>query len=140
LAFWQANEAIQALATRRWGGRCTTVTRYRYLHEVFLQGGKGALGVHGLEMTSVHAKTGEQLYHNSLITNHRLRTANVLEGAQAGRGRWKIAHENQHVLKTTGSHIEHHFGHGKQYLAALLLRLNRLAFLFHTVLEWGDDK
>ena len=27
---------------------------------------------------------------------------------------------------------------GKQYLAATLLSLNLLAFLFHTVLEWSD--
>jgi len=140
LAFWQANDAIQELETRRWGGRFTTVTRYRYLNEVFLQGGKGALVVNWLEMTSVHAKTGEQLYHNSFITNHRLSTENVLEVAQAGRGRWKIENENNNVLKTKGYHIEHNFGHGKKYLAAFLLSLNLLAFLFHTVLEWGDAK
>ena len=29
---------------------------------------------------------------------------------------------------------------GKQYLAAFLLSLNLLAFLFHTVLEWSDNK
>ena len=60
--------------------------------------------------------------------------------AQAGRGRWKIENENNNVLKTKGYHIEHNFGHGKQYLAAFLLSLNLLAFLFHTVLEWCDDK
>ena len=140
VAFWQANDAIQELETRRWGGRFTTITRYRYLNEVFLQGGKGALDVNWLEMTSVNAKTGEQLYHNSFITNHRLSTENVLEVAQAGRGRWKIENENNNVLKTKGYHIEHNFGHGKKYLAAFLLSLNLLAFLFHTVLEWGDDK
>jgi hypothetical protein len=42
------------------------------------------------------------------------------------------------VLKTKGYHLEHNFGHGKQYLAATMLSLNLLAFLFHTVLEWGD--
>jgi len=44
------------------------------------------------------------------------------------------------VLKTKGYHVEHNFGHGKQYLSAFLLRLNLLAFLFHTVLEWSDDQ
>jgi hypothetical protein len=47
-------------------------------------------------------------------------------------------HENTNVLKTKGYHLEHNFGHGKKYLAALLLSLNLLAFLFHTVLEWSD--
>jgi hypothetical protein len=55
--------------------------------------------------------------------------------AQAGRGRWKIENENNNVLKTKGSHVEHNFGHGQQYLAAVMLSLNLLAFLFHTVLD-----
>jgi hypothetical protein len=49
-------------------------------------------------------------------------------------------HDNNNVLKPKGYHLEHNFGHGKQYLAAFLLSLNLLAFLFHTVLEWSDDK
>ena len=48
--------------------------------------------------------------------------------------------QNNNVLKTKGDHLEHNFGHGKQYLAAFLLSLNLLALLFHTVLEWSDDK
>ena len=44
------------------------------------------------------------------------------------------------VLKTKGYHVEHNFGHGQQYLAAMMCSLNLLAFLFHTVLEWSDDK
>ena len=43
------------------------------------------------------------------------------------------------MLKTKGYHLEHNFGHGQQYLSAFL-SLNLLAFLFHTVLEWSDDK
>ncbi len=31
--------------------------------------------------------------------------------------------------------MEHNFGHGSQHLASLLLSLNLLAFLFHTVLD-----
>jgi hypothetical protein len=56
------------------------------------------------------------------------------------RGRWKSENENNNVLKTKGYHLEHTFGHGKQSLAAFLLRLNLLAFLFHTVLEGSDNK
>jgi hypothetical protein len=59
--------------------------------------------------------------------------------AQAGRGRWKIENENNNVLKTKGYHLEHNFGHGKQYLSAFMLSLNLMAFLFHTVLEWSDE-
>ncbi|KPQ31473.1 MAG: hypothetical protein HLUCCA11_23705, partial [Phormidesmis priestleyi Ana] len=44
------------------------------------------------------------------------------------------------VLKTKGYHLEHNFGHGKQHLATLLLTLNLLAFLFHTVLGLADER
>ena len=107
---------------------------------MFLRGGKDALSVNGLEITVIHAKTGEQLYHNSFITNHYGTDDNVVDLAQAGRGRWKIENENNNVLKTKGYHIEHNFGHGKTYLAAFMLSLNLLAFLFHTVLQWCDAK
>jgi hypothetical protein len=140
LAFWQANDAVKELETRRQSGRFTDLTRYRYLNDVFLRGGPGALAVNWLEITSVNAKTGEQLYHNSFITNHCLSPETVSQVAQAGRGRWKVENENNNVLKTKGYHIEHNFGHGKRYLAAFLLSLNLLAFLCHTVLQWCDDK
>ena len=96
--------------------------------------------MHWLEIRVINAKTGEQLYHTSFSTNHRLRAATVSQVAQAGRGRWKGENENNHVLKTKGYHIEHNFGPGKRYLAAFLLSLNLLACLFHTVLQWCDEQ
>src|SRR5215475_12414186 len=138
LAFWQAQGAIAQCEQRCRHGRLTEVTLYRFINEVLLQDGKHARAVNGVEMTVRNAKTGVQLYDNTFITNHRLSAENVAQVAQAGRGRWKIENENNNVLKTKGSHLEHNFGHGKQYLAATLLRLHLLAFLFHTVLEWSD--
>jgi hypothetical protein len=138
LAFWQANDGITTCESRHWNGRFTEVSLYRFLHDVLLLDGKETLSVNWFELTVVNATTGAQLYHNSFVTNHRVTADNVVEVAQAGRGRWKIENENNNVLKTKGYHIEHNFGHGQQYLAALLLSLNLLAFLFHTVLEWSD--
>jgi len=63
-----------------------------------------------------------------------------MDVAQAARGRGKIAHDNHNGLKTKGSQLEHNFGHGKPYRAAFLLSLHLLAFLFHTGLEWSDDR
>ena len=140
LAFWQANDGIAALERRHWNGRFTEVRLYRYINDVRLRDGHDALSINWFEITVVKAKTGEQLYHNSFITNHRLHADNVADVAQAGRGRWKIENENNNVLKTKGYHLEHNFGHGQHYLSAFLLRLNLLAFLFHTVLEWSDDQ
>ena len=125
---------------RRWNGRFTAVTLVRYINDVLLRRGADTLSVNWFDITVVNAKTGEQLYHNSGITKHRLTVDNVMDVAQSGRGRWKIENENNNVLKTKGYHLEHNFGHGKQYLAAFMLSLNLLACLFHTVLEWSDDK
>lgn len=52
---------------------------------------------------------------------------------------WKVENEHNNVLKTKSYHIEHNFGHGNQYLAALLLSLNLLAFLFHTVADLVNE-
>jgi hypothetical protein len=138
VAFWQANDGITACERRHWNGRFTEVSLYRFLNDVLLLEGKEALPVNWFEITVINAKTGEQLYHNSFITNHQVTADNVAAAAQAGRGRWKIANENNNILKTKGYHVEHNFGHGQQYLAAIMLSLNLIAFLFHTVLEWSD--
>jgi hypothetical protein len=121
-------------------GAVTEVLLYRFLNNVLLQDGKQTLSVNWVEITVANAKTGEQLYYNTFITNHRLSADNVAQVAQAGRGRWKSENENNNVLKTKGYHLEHNFGHGKQYLSATMLSLNLLAFLFHTVMQWSDEQ
>jgi hypothetical protein len=139
LAFWQAQDMISHCEERRRNGSVTEVAISRFINDVLLQDGKQRLAVNWIEITVVNAKTGEQLYYNTFITNHRLTKENAAQVAQAGRGRWKIENENNNVLKTKGYHLEHNFGHGKTYLSATLLSLNLLAFLFHTVLEWSDE-
>ncbi len=140
VAFWHANDGIATCERRHRHGRFTEMSIYRFLHDVSLLDGQDALSVAWFEITVVNATTGEPLYPNSFMTNHRVPVENVAEVAQAGRGRWKSENENNNVLKTKGYHVEHNFGHGKQYLAAVMLSLNLLAFLFHTVLEWSDTK
>src|SRR5262249_41158113 len=140
VALWQATDALAACEAQHWTGRFTEVTQVRYLNDVLLRSGDAALSVNWGDLTVLNATTGEQLYANRWITNHRLTAANGVRVAQAGRGRWKIENENNNVLKTKGYHLEHNFGHGQQYLAAFLLSLNLLAFLFHTVLEWSDQQ
>jgi hypothetical protein len=140
LAFWQATDAIAEYEGGHCNGRFTAGTMVRSIHDVLLRSGPDALSVHWVDITVVHATTGEQRYPNSGITNHRLTADNVVDVAQSGRGRWKSANENNNVLKTKGDHLEHKFGHGKRYLSAFLLRLNLLAFLCHTGLAWSDAK
>src|SRR5262249_18404222 len=70
-ALWQATHAIREVERRR-RGRVPEVRLYRSINEVVLRGGKDALSINWCEITSVHATTGEQLYHNSFITNHSI--------------------------------------------------------------------
>jgi len=62
----------------------------------------------------------------------------VREIIRAHRSRWKIENKNNNVLKTKGYYLEHDFGHGKENLTSLLVTMNLLAFLFHTVLHIVD--
>jgi hypothetical protein len=140
LDFLAANGDIDRLQVHQWNGRFTEIATYRFINEVPLRGGAKALNVNWCEVIITHSKTGEQLYHNTFVTNHPLTDQTVVEVVKAGRARWKSENENNNVLKTKGYHLEHNFGHGKQYLASFLLTLNLLAFLFHTVLELVDDQ
>jgi len=70
-----------------------------------------------------------------LVTNHKITENNVEEIVKAARSRWKVENEGNNVLKNHGYNLEHNFGHGQNHLCELLLSLNLLAFLFHTVLD-----
>jgi hypothetical protein len=83
------------------------------------------------------APRGLPLYRNAFATNHSLTDHNVAAIVTAGRARWKIENNNN-VLKHYGYHLEHNFGHGEHYLFMILVLLNLLAFLCHTVLDFCD--
>ena len=137
LAFWQAQGQSPNVNSAQAGALDGVATIASSM--MSSARGKQARSVNWVEMIVVNAKRANTLF-NTFITNHRLSAENVAQVAQAGRGRWKIENENNNVLKTKGYHLEHNFGHGKQYLSATMLSLNLLAFLFHTVLEWSDAK
>jgi len=125
---------------RHWNGKFGEIWSYRFTNEVPLRGDDDALMVNWCELTISHEKSGEQLYHNAFATLHPLTESTVVEIVAAGRARWKVENENNNVLKTKGYHLEHNFGHGKVHLAAVLVTLNLLAFLFHTVFGLVDAK
>ena len=77
---------------------------------------------------------------DAFITDFEALETTVAAMVRDGRSRWKIENENNNVLKTKGYQLEHNFGHGSHYLSSLLLSLNLLAFLFHTVLGLVDEK
>ena len=130
---------VQHLETRSWNGRYHEICQYRYCHQVPLREQQPTLMVNWCEVTITRAADGKRMYHNSFITHHQLTDQSVAQIVSAGRARWKGENEGHNVLKTKGYHLEHNFGHGQQYLAAVLLTLNLLAFLFHTVLHLVDS-
>jgi hypothetical protein len=138
--FLSANLTLGSKVVRRWNGRYAEISTYRYANQLPLCGDKDALALGWCEVTITREDTGEQLYKNAFVTDFEVTETTVEAIARDGRARWKVENENNNVLKTKGYHIEHNFGHGNQYLASLLLSLNLLAFLFHTVLDLVDEQ
>ena len=80
------------------------------------------------------------VYTNAWATSPPLPDDTGVSLVTAGRRRWKIENENNHVLKTKGYHFEHNYGQGQQHLAALLASLILLAYLIHTGLDGMDER
>ena len=140
IAFNDANGKLKTVKRTVSNGKTDEIWHYRYLNDVPLRAEAPSLSVNWCELTVTRKSDGQRLYLNSWVTNHPLNGQQVIEVAAAGRCRWKTENENHNVLKTKGYHLEHNFGHGKQHLATLLLTLNLLAFLFHTVLGLADER
>lgn len=83
-------------------------------------------------------KAGQQVYHNSWVTDFEVKRENVAVIIGVGGARWKIENEQFNVHKNHGYELEHNYGHGKQRLSLIFYLLNLLAFLAHQVLAFGD--
>lgn len=118
-------------------GKKRYVDTYRFINQVPLRDSDDALLVNWCELVTSNEK-GKVIYKNAFVTDHRITEKNIIELVKAARARWKIENENNNTLKTKGYHLEHNFGHGKEYLSQLLLTMNLLAFLYHTVLHFVD--
>jgi hypothetical protein len=140
VAFLAANGVLGSKVVRRWVGKYAEISTYRYANQLPLTGEADALTVNWCEVTITREDTGEQLYKNAFATDFEVTDTTVEALVRDGRARWKIENENNNVLKTKGYHIEHNFGHGSLHLASLLLSLNLLAFLIHTVLDLVDEQ
>jgi hypothetical protein len=135
LAWLERNGAVATLTHRRWNGKHGEIWTYRFVNQVPLRNGHDALSANWCELVIAHETSGDTLYRNAFITNLVITPENVAAIVAAGRTRWKIENENNNTLKTKGYHLEHNFGHGRQHLANVLVSLNLLAFLVHTIQE-----
>jgi len=130
---------VKSLERTQWDGKVHKIWRYRWANGVRFRNEDTSVNVNWVEAI-ISDEDGRQRFRIAFITSHLVTEQNVEEVVAAGRTRWKIENEDINTLKTKGYHIEHNFGHGKQYLAQTLLSLNILAFLFHTVLELLDRR
>ncbi len=135
LDFLERSGEVKIVEKKEWSGRKKIIYRYRYTNKIPLKDGDNSLQVNWCELTVINEKSQEILYQNNWITNHQINDNNVDKIVKAGRSRWKIENEGNNVLKNHGYNLEHNFGHGQDNLCELLLALNLLAFLFHTVLD-----
>lgn len=139
LDYLEANGEVQTLETQRWNGRYQEIYRYRYVNQIPLRDPQPALLVNWCEFTLTKASNGSVIYQNAFITRHQIQANNVALLVANGRARCQVENENNNGLKTKGYHLEHNFGHGQKHLSSILLTLNLLAFLFHTVFPLVDQ-
>jgi hypothetical protein len=132
-------QAVETVIEKRWTGKTRLTDTYRFVNQVPLRDSEDAQLVNWCELTTTRPD-GTIVYKNAFATNFEISKNNVKQIIADGRARWKIENENNNVLKNRGYHLEHNFGHGNKYLSQLMLTLNLLAFLFHTVLDVIDEK
>lgn len=133
------NGLVRTVTCQRWTGKCHEIDTYRYVNAVPLRDADDALAVNWCELTT-RTEDGQALYRNAFACSQTIDDANVMKVVASGRARWKIENENNNTLKTKGYHFEHNFGHGQQFLSALLATLILLAYLVHTLLDLMDAK
>jgi hypothetical protein len=140
VAFLEAQGVLGKFQRRKWNGKHGELHSYRYSSQLPLRGGQDAMQVNWVELTVSHEETNEIMYKNAWVTDFEVLETTIETIVRDGRARWKVENENNNILKTKGYHLEHNFGHGSQHLSSLLLSLNLLAFLFHTIMGLVDEK
>jgi hypothetical protein len=110
---------------------------YEWVSEMPLNSSPNSPTVNFLQYWLIN-KDGKVGYHNSWITDLLLDEHTVQWVTRGGRARWKIENESFNTLKNQGYHLEHNFGHGREFLSEALFLLNLLAFFFHQIFELVD--
>jgi len=139
LDYLEKSGEVQQLTTKHRKGKSIEIYTYRFVNQIPLREQEPSLLVNWCELTVRDSADNSEVYRNAFVTNQSIDINNVAEIIEAGRCRWKTENENHNVLKTKGYKLEYNFGHGQKHLSAILLSLNLLAFLFHTVLQLIDS-
>jgi hypothetical protein len=131
--------AVTTCEDRVWTGKEYQHWTYRFVERVPLREPPRALHVNWCELTISEEDSEKVLYRNAFATDHPLSEQSVRSTVAAGRSRWKVENEGYNVLKNHGYYLEHNYGHGEQYLSAVIVMLILLAFLCHTGLQLCDQ-
>jgi hypothetical protein len=110
-----------------------TVRGYRFINGVPLNKTYPELWVNYLDFWEITPQGEVQNW--IWITCIPLNRETVLRVEKGGRNRWKIENETFNTLKNQGYHLEHNYGHGKQYLASVFAFLMMLMFLIDPAQE-----
>lgn len=110
----------------------------RYAQELVLSGTYRHCQVNYLECEEVDRRTGVVTYKNAWITSLELTPERLHEISQVARSRWKIENETFNTLKNQGYHLEHNFGHGKQFLSSVFALVMLLAFMVDQLAQAAD--
>jgi len=140
VSFMRANGLVETHAERKWNGTFGEISHYQFISQLPLNGQADSPKVNWVQIEVRREDTDALLYKNAFVTDLELTVENIEEIVQVGRARWKVENENNNILKNHGYHLEHNFGHGSQHLSSILLSLNLLAFLFHTLADLLDER
>lgn len=110
----------------------------RWANGLLLNGRNQDILVNYLQYQEVDKKTSKLLYFNEWITDLPIDKERVREMVQVARARWKIENETFNTIKNQGYHLEHNYGHGKQFLSTVFALLLLLAFLVDQIAQFAD--
>jgi hypothetical protein len=136
LSLLESSNGTRKNSEVKFHGRDRRIYTYRFVNGLPLRK-KNFLCTNWCELTITNEE-GKKTFKTACVSNFEITESNVRDIIRAHRSRWKVENENNNVLKTKGYCLEHNFGHGKEYLTSVLVTMNLLAFLFHTVLHIVD--
>lgn len=110
-----------------------------FANKLILNGTHQDIAVNYFECTETDKQTGECTFYSTWATDIEITHENVRELVSVARSRWKIENETFNTLKNQGYHLEHNYGHGKQYLSTNFAILTFLAFMIDQIAQHLDE-
>ncbi len=111
----------------------------QWANDLVLNGQYQHIRVNYLHYQEIKEDTGEIVYRNEWITDLDIIPEQLPELVMIARARWQIENETFNTLKNQGYHLEHNYGHGKQYLSTIFALLMLLAFFVDQVANHVDQ-